>query len=141
MPQHTKSYLETSSPIQANIQNTFLSPLNILTRLFSMSSANSSAPVWLVTGVSSGFGTHIARFALDAGYRVVGTVRSKSKSAATTGPLESRGMHVVELDYTATQSTIAEIVTRDILPIVGGRVDVLINNGAYAALGPLERYE
>lgn len=106
-----------------------------------MSTPTSSSSVWLVTGVSSGFGTVIAQQALDAGHRVIGTVRSKAKAAAVTAPLEERGLRVVEFDYTWTREAIFEAVKRDILPLFDNRVDVLVNNGAYAALGTLERFE
>ncbi len=36
----------------------------------------------LITGVSSGFGRALARQALEAGYRVVGTVRSEEAATA-----------------------------------------------------------
>jgi NADP-dependent 3-hydroxy acid dehydrogenase YdfG len=37
--------------------------------------SNSPAPVWFITGASSGFGEAFARYALDRGYRVVATAR------------------------------------------------------------------
>lgn len=127
----------------AAVTDLFIHPtfFKVTKKSANMAPAATSSPVWLVTGVSSGFGTLIAQYALDAGHRVVGTVRSKTKSAAVTGPLEARGLQVFELDYNASQTVITGIVTRDILPAVGGRIDVLVNNGAYAALGPLEGYE
>ena len=49
----------------------------------------------LITGASSGFGQALAREALDAGHRVVGTVRSEEarsalEAVAPTSPPSSR---------------------------------------------------
>ena len=43
--------------------------------------ANSSKPVWFITGCSTGFGRELATILLERGYRVVATARDPAKVA------------------------------------------------------------
>jgi NAD(P)-dependent dehydrogenase (short-subunit alcohol dehydrogenase family) len=90
--------------------------------------------VFLITGVSSGFGRAFSEAAVAAGHTVVGTVRRDRDH----GPFEaiSPGMaHAVLLDVTdvsAIEGVVPSIVSRF------GRIDVLINNAGYGHEGVLE---
>lgn len=88
--------------------------------------------VWLVTGCSSGFGNQFVHSILARGDKVIATARNLSK----VKHLEQLDVPVYQLDITASQSsinaTIAEILTTH------GRIDVLINNAGYIAIGTWE---
>ncbi|MFS8050350.1 oxidoreductase [Rhizobium sp. BR 314] len=89
---------------------------------------------WFITGVSSGFGRTIAQAALDAGDRVVGTLRSEKDRAdfAAIAPGRSHGVLLDVADAAAILPTI-ERVEREIGPI-----DVLVNNAGYGHEGIVE---
>lgn len=91
-----------------------------------------SAPVWLITGASNGFGLALTLRVLSAGHRVIGTVRSRSKSAGAIQQIEDAGGSVIELDMTESQANIAAKLT------VLDRIDVLVNNAGYSILGACE---
>ena len=98
----------------------------------------SQQEVWLVTGASSGFGLEIALAALSRGFTVVGTVRSKSKSAEAVRRLETAGGETIELDVSHDEATIAGLAHQ----VEGrhGRIDVLVNNAGYSLLGAVEDF-
>jgi NAD(P)-dependent dehydrogenase (short-subunit alcohol dehydrogenase family) len=88
---------------------------------------------FLVTGVSSGFGQALAKAALAAGHRVVGTVRQP----AAFDDFEGAGpnAHAVLLDigdHAAIAPAVANVVERL------GPIDVLVNNAGYGHEGILE---
>lgn len=91
-----------------------------------------SSPVWLITGASNGFGLALTLRVLSAGHRVIGTVRSRSKSAGAVQQIEDAGGSVIELDMTDSQANIAAKLT------VLDRIDVLVNNAGYSILGACE---
>lgn len=87
-----------------------------------------------ITGVSSGFGQALAREALAAGHRVIGTVRSES-AVAMFEALAPERAHAVVLDVTdfeAIASVVAAVEKRY------GPVDVLVNNAGYGHEGGFE---
>ena len=90
--------------------------------------------IFLITGISSGFGRAFARAALSAGHMVVGTVREES--ARRNFELENPGLakavvfDVTDLD--AIEPKVAEI-ERTIGPI-----SVLVNNAGYGHEGTIE---
>jgi NAD(P)-dependent dehydrogenase (short-subunit alcohol dehydrogenase family) len=90
--------------------------------------------IFLITGISSGFGRALARAALSAGHMVVGTVREES--ARRNFELESPGLaKAVVLDITdfdAIEPNVADI-ERTIGPI-----SVLVNNAGYGHEGTIE---
>lgn len=95
---------------------------------------NSLQKTFFITGVSSGFGRELAKAALDAGHRVVGTVRHAEAAQA----FESQGMgrafpRVMDVTDHATVQQVAENVEKAI-----GAVDVLVNNAGYGQEGILE---
>lgn len=89
---------------------------------------------FFITGVSSGFGQSLATAALDAGHRVVGTVRhveaARSFEAQGSGRAFARLLDVT--DHAAIQQA-ADNVEKTI-----GPVDVLVNNAGYGHEGILE---
>lgn len=100
--------------------------------------SGSSQLVWMITGCSAGLGKILAKRALEAGHKVIGTCRSREKSRAALEPLMEKGLEVIELDTAAPQAEIEARVQQTLLNF--GKIDILVNNAGYAALGPLERY-
>jgi NAD(P)-dependent dehydrogenase (short-subunit alcohol dehydrogenase family) len=88
----------------------------------------------LITGVSSGFGRALAREALDAGHRVVGTLR-KAHAVAAFEALAPGRAHARLLDVTDFEA-IAPMV-RGIEDTLGP-IDVLVNNAGYGHEGVME---
>lgn len=94
----------------------------------------SSTKTLLITGVSSGLGRALAQAALDAGHRVIGTVRSEQArrefEALAAGNALARILDVTHFD--AIDGAVADI-ERTV-----GPVDVLVNNAGYGHEGILE---
>jgi NAD(P)-dependent dehydrogenase (short-subunit alcohol dehydrogenase family) len=90
--------------------------------------------VFLITGVSSGFGRALAQAALADGHRVIGTLRDQTALGEfeLLGPGRAIGKL---LDVTQTD-TIADVIA-DIEGKVGP-IDVLVNNAGYGYEGILE---
>ncbi|KAJ4164901.1 hypothetical protein LMH87_006554 [Akanthomyces muscarius] len=97
-----------------------------------------SSQVWLITGASNGFGLLLALKALAAQHRVIGTVRSKTKSADAVRQITSAGGQVIELDMTCPQAAIIAAV-RDAEKL-HGQIDILVNNAGYSILGAIEQF-
>jgi NAD(P)-dependent dehydrogenase (short-subunit alcohol dehydrogenase family) len=87
------------------------------------------AKVVLVTGVSSGIGQESARYLLERGMQIFGTVRNVNATSA------SPGLHLVQMDVTDAESV------HDAVQLVlaqAGRIDALVNNAGYVLSGALE---
>lgn len=96
--------------------------------------ASATPKTFLITGVSSGLGRAFAVGALDAGHRVIGTVRS-SDDAAAFGALARDGAHPLVLDvthYDAIPDAVTDAERR------AGPIDILVNNAGYGHEGVLE---
>ncbi|MFL6627560.1 MAG: oxidoreductase [Vitreoscilla sp.] len=89
---------------------------------------------WLVTGVSSGFGLHLAHAALARGDVVVGTVRQPAQADRFEDLCPGRA-HAVLLDVTHG-ADIAPAVQRALAR--AGHIDVLVNNAGYGLFGAVE---
>ncbi len=89
---------------------------------------------FLITGVSSGLGRAFAIGALQAGHRVIGTVRQRDAASAHEALAPGRA-HAVILDVTDFDAVPAAVsrVEREV-----GPVDVLVNNAGYGLEGILE---
>jgi NAD(P)-dependent dehydrogenase (short-subunit alcohol dehydrogenase family) len=89
---------------------------------------------WLITGVGSGLGRAIAEAALEAGDRVVGTLRNgaQRKAFAALTPGRSLGFVLDVTDSARIQPTV-DRVEHEIGPI-----DVLVNNAGYGHEGTFE---
>ncbi|MGC5036442.1 oxidoreductase [Streptomyces sp. DT190] len=89
------------------------------------------APVWMVTGCSTGFGRSIATHLLDEGYRVAVTAR-RTDSVKEFAPYDNA--LVLPLDVTS-RSSVQDAV--DAAEAHFGRIDVVVNNagiGYFAAV-------
>jgi NAD(P)-dependent dehydrogenase (short-subunit alcohol dehydrogenase family) len=89
-----------------------------------------SQPVALITGCSSGIGRALADAFKSAGYQVWTTARK----AADIDALNAAGFIGVALDVNDSLA-ISQLAMR--LEHQAGRLDVLINNAGYGAMGPL----
>jgi NAD(P)-dependent dehydrogenase (short-subunit alcohol dehydrogenase family) len=94
----------------------------------------STTKTLFITGVNSGFGQALARGALLAGHRVVGTVRSMV-AAREFEALDPATAHAYVLDVTDTTSI--DTLVADV-EATFGPVDVLVNNAGYGHEGVLE---
>ncbi|MDB6141205.1 MAG: short-chain dehydrogenase protein [Pseudomonas sp.] len=89
---------------------------------------------WFITGVSSGFGKALADTLLQAGERVVGTLRTEQARAAfdQLKPGYSFGRLLDVTDSASVPGVVAEIERRI------GAIDVLVNNAGYGHEGLVE---
>jgi NAD(P)-dependent dehydrogenase (short-subunit alcohol dehydrogenase family) len=90
--------------------------------------------VWLVTGVSSGFGQALAEELMDAGVFVIGTSRSTDAIDAFNDRHAGHGV-AISLDLTKPDDIagcIALAIEEE------GRIDALVNNAGTVTLGPVE---
>jgi NAD(P)-dependent dehydrogenase (short-subunit alcohol dehydrogenase family) len=89
---------------------------------------------WFITGISSGFGRHLAEQLLERGDRVAGTVRHLNK----VDDLKSRygdQLWLTTLDVTDTQA-IRQVIDRVFQDL--SRIDILVNNAGYGLFGAAE---
>ena len=91
---------------------------------------SSSSPVVLITGCSSGIGRALAEAFAKAGYLVFAGARK----AADLEQLSASGLRAVKLDVNDPED-LNRLIRR--LETEAGRLDVLINNAGYGAMGPL----
>ena len=90
--------------------------------------------VWFITGTSSGLGRALAQAALARGDRVVATARSTDGIA----DLQTRFTdHAVALPLDVTDAAQARAAIEAAVRAFG-RIDVVVNNAGYGALGALE---
>ena len=99
--------------------------------------SDTTTPVWLITGCSSGFGREIARAVLDRGWRAVVTARNPDQIADIVDASDGRGL-ALQLDVT-DRSQIAKAVAAAEESF--GRIDVLVNNAGYGYLTSVEEGE
>jgi NAD(P)-dependent dehydrogenase (short-subunit alcohol dehydrogenase family) len=93
-----------------------------------------SQRTWFITGISSGFGRHMARQLLERGDRVAGTVR---KLEAVDDLKMQYGDHLwlAPLDLTDTPA-IHRVVNEAFAAF--SHIDVIVNNAGYGLLGAAE---
>lgn len=90
--------------------------------------------VWIITGATSGLGRALARAALDAGERVVGTARDITRAASLLTEYGDR-LVMVEHDVRDTDAA-ASVIDRALARF--GRIDVLVNNAGVGQVGVAE---
>ena len=93
-----------------------------------------ASKTFLITGVSSGLGRAFAAGALEAGHKVIGTVR-KEEDAKAFAALDPVRAHPVILDVTRFEEIAAAVPKAE---EEFGQVDVLVNNAGYGQEGALE---
>jgi NAD(P)-dependent dehydrogenase (short-subunit alcohol dehydrogenase family) len=93
-----------------------------------------SSKTFLITGVSSGLGRAFAQGALDAGHRVIGTVRrtGDAEAFAALAPDRAHPLVLDVTDYDAIPAAVAD-AERSV-----GAIDVLVNNAGYGHEGVVE---
>lgn len=89
---------------------------------------------FFITGVSSGFGQALAQAALNAGHRVIGTVRQPEAARAFESHPSGRA-HARVMDVTDPE-TVRQVVQE--VEASFGPMDVLVNNAGYGHEGILE---
>lgn len=93
-----------------------------------------SQKIWFITGASKGLGFEIARAALDAGDKVVGTVRKDSDTLYISLAAHPN-LLVVEMDVTKekeVQAAVQEAIDHF------GKLDIVLNNAGYGIVGGIE---
>jgi NAD(P)-dependent dehydrogenase (short-subunit alcohol dehydrogenase family) len=90
--------------------------------------------VWLITGVSSGFGRHLTEQLLARGERVVGTVR-KPTTVEDLAKAHPDGFRAEVLDVRDT-AALRAVIDRTVADF--GRIDVAISNAGYGVFGAAE---
>jgi NAD(P)-dependent dehydrogenase (short-subunit alcohol dehydrogenase family) len=94
----------------------------------------------LITGSSSGIGAALSRRFAERGWRVFATMRNPDGpgGAALRDEAAARGWRLTTpaLDVTSDAS-VSDAIAK-VLEATGGRLDVLVNNAGYYALGALE---
>lgn len=96
-----------------------------------------SAPVWLITAASSGFGKQTAIEALKHGHRVIATARNSKKIS----DLQEKGAVTMDLDVIQPLDELKTIVQQAHAKF--GRIDYLVNAAGYILEGAIEetRYD
>jgi NAD(P)-dependent dehydrogenase (short-subunit alcohol dehydrogenase family) len=90
--------------------------------------------VWLITGATKGFGFEITKAALNSGDRVIATVRNQPEVLAAT--LQHHfNLLAVQMDVT-DEAQVQQAVRQGVAHF--GRLDVVVNNAAYALVAALE---
>jgi NAD(P)-dependent dehydrogenase (short-subunit alcohol dehydrogenase family) len=89
--------------------------------------------VWFITGAARGMGVDLAKAALDAGHRVIGTARDAAKVTTALG--EHENLLALSLDITDAAASDAAVEAA-----VGrfGSIDVLVNNAGNFYAGYFE---
>jgi NAD(P)-dependent dehydrogenase (short-subunit alcohol dehydrogenase family) len=95
------------------------------------------APVWFITGCSTGFGRQLARLALQRGYRTVVTARDPRKIQELAAGHDGRAL-ILKLDVTDAAQVADAVKTAE---ASFGRIDVLVNNAGYGYLAAIEESE
>ncbi|MET9266508.1 oxidoreductase [Amycolatopsis sp. NPDC004079] len=99
--------------------------------------SENNAPVWFITGCSTGLGRALATAVLERGLRAVVTARDPQRVADLVAAYPGRAVPVA-LDVT-DQQQITEAVAE--AERVFGRIDVLVNNAGYGYLAAAEEGE
>ena len=90
-------------------------------------SADTSTPVWFITGCSSGFGRALAQRIIQRGWRAIVTSRDVSQVADLASSAGDRAL-ALALDVTKPRQVEAAVkAAKDKF----GRIDVLVNNAGY----------
>ena len=97
----------------------------------------SAAPVWFITGCSTGFGYELAKLVLERGVRAVITARDPARLTALT---EQGGENALALPLDLADAGQIAAAVRD-AEAHFGRIDVLVNNAGYGYQSSVEEGE
>jgi NAD(P)-dependent dehydrogenase (short-subunit alcohol dehydrogenase family) len=97
-------------------------------------STDTSAPVWLITGCSTGFGRELAQHVIQRGWRAIVTARDVSQVADLAGSSGDRAL-AIALDVTKPKQIEATVKAAK---EKFGRIDVLVNNAGYGYQSTVE---
>jgi len=102
-----------------------------------MASSIENAPVWFITGCSTGLGRALAERVLQHGYRVVVTARNPKQieDIVTAYPDAALGLPLDVCDGSQIAHAVEQAEKRF------GRIDVLVNNAGYGYLAAVEEGE
>jgi NAD(P)-dependent dehydrogenase (short-subunit alcohol dehydrogenase family) len=95
------------------------------------------APVWFITGCSTGFGKELAKLVLGRGWRAVVTARKPEQLAEIVAGNEENAL-ALQLDVT-DKAQVARAVKQAEEKF--GQIDVLVNNAGYGYLAAIEEGE
>ncbi|TDN39099.1 SDR family NAD(P)-dependent oxidoreductase [Hymenobacter sp. UV11] len=89
---------------------------------------------WFITGVSTGFGKHLAALALAQGDKVAATFRQQAQADDFTQKAGANGIGLVAdvADEAAVKKAVADAIASL------GHLDVIVNNAGYGSMGPIE---
>src|SRR5208283_3077774 len=93
------------------------------------------APVWLITGCSTGFGRELAKHVLELGYRTAVTARNPDQVQDLAAHGEAL---VLKLDVTDQRQVDAAVKAAE---EKFGRIDVLVNNAGIGYFAAIEESE
>ena len=102
-----------------------------------MTTTASDAPVWFVTGCSTGLGREFARAALAHGFRLVATARDPQSIADLVKGKQGQAI-ALKLDVADPDAIAAAVHEAE---RAFGRIDVLINNAGYGYMAAVEEGE
>lgn len=93
----------------------------------------------ILTGAGGGFGKLTMLALLQAGHKVVGTLRDiEGRNRAVAEELRAAGAELVEMDVTSEASVEAGV--KAAIERLGGKLDVVINNAGYGVMGLQESF-
>lgn len=99
--------------------------------------AEQDAPVWFITGCSTGFGRELAKLVLARGWRAVVTARNLAQVQDITASHPETALPM-QLDVTSARAIASAVQQAEAR---FGRVDVLVNNAGYGYLAAVEEGE
>ena len=99
--------------------------------------AQSTSPVWFITGCSTGFGRELARLVLERGWRAAVTARNP---AQVEDLVQAYGETAIALALDVTDAQQVGEAVRAVQERFGA-IDVLVNNAGYGYLAAVEEGE
>ena len=99
--------------------------------------SQADAPVWFITGCSTGFGRELSKLVLSRGWRAVVTAREPHKAEDIVAGHSGRAL-LLPLDVTKSAEVDAAV---DRAVATFGRIDVLVNNAGIGYFAAIEEGE